>query len=92
LAVALSAPVLALPDKACAPLHAPVALQLVALVELHVRVADAPVAMLTGAAPRLTVGAGLVPTCRTSMALTQASPVMRVNTRFKVASVVTVKV
>lgn len=90
--LALSAPVLALPEVACAPLHAPVAVQPVALVELHVRVAEAPLAMAAGVAVRLTVGAGLVPTCRTSMALTQASPVMRVNTRFRVASVVTVKV
>lgn len=46
------------PLSGLVPLQPPVALQAVALVELHVRVAELPAAMDEGLAVRLTVGAG----------------------------------
>ena len=80
---------LAVPLADLAPVHAALAVQVVALVELHVRVAAPPLATLLGLAVSVTVGGGVAPSCRTSIALTQASPAMVVNTRSRVASVVT---
>ena len=55
--VAVSAPVDWLPLVAFVPVQPPDAVQPVALVELHVNVADAPEATLVGFAVRVTVGA-----------------------------------
>ncbi len=54
--LALRAPVEADPDVALVPDHAPVAVQLLALVDDQVRVLDPPLATLAGLAPRVTVG------------------------------------
>ena len=58
LVVALSAPVDWLPLVALAPLQPPDAVQLVALVELHVSVEDPPLLTVIGFAVNVTVGAG----------------------------------
>jgi len=55
---AVSAPVLADPEVARLPVHAPLATQLVAFVEDHVSVALAPLATEVGLAVIDTVGAG----------------------------------
>jgi hypothetical protein len=88
--VAASAPVPSEPTVVLAPLHAPLAVQLAALVEFQLSVDVPPGAMLEGFALNVTVGAVL--SCRTSMALTQDSPVIVAKTRLSVASVVTVNV
>jgi hypothetical protein len=54
--VALSAPVTTLPPVDCVPLHAPDAVQAVALVEVQVSVVVWPVVTLVGLAPSETVG------------------------------------
>ena len=54
--VAASVPVPAVPLVALAPVHAPDAVQSVASVEDHVRVAVLPLATVCGVAARLTVG------------------------------------
>jgi hypothetical protein len=54
--LALSAPVDCVPDVALVPDHLPEAVQEVALAELQVRVALAPLAMVLGLALRVTVG------------------------------------
>ena len=56
--VELSAPVDWLPLVAFAPVHPPDAVQLVALVALHVSVEDCPLFTLAGFAVNETVGAG----------------------------------
>ena len=53
-----SGAVVCVPEVAFGPVQPSVALQLVALVELHVSVAAAPLATVVGFAPRATVGAG----------------------------------
>ncbi|HZF16519.1 MAG TPA: hypothetical protein VE046_11295 [Steroidobacteraceae bacterium] len=62
LVAAVSVPVLAEPAVALAPVQAPDAVQAAALVVLQVRVEDAPLATLVGAALRFTVGAGFAVT------------------------------
>ena len=57
--VALSGPVDSVPLVAFAPVHAPEAVQLVALVLDHVRVEALPALMVVGAAVKETVGAGV---------------------------------
>jgi len=54
-------PTCALPEVALAPLHPPEAVQLVAFVELQVRVGVPFVATEVGLADRVTVGAGVDP-------------------------------
>ena len=54
----MSAPIVRVPLGCSAPLHPPVAVQVVALVEVHVRVADLPLAIELGAALTDAVGAG----------------------------------
>lgn len=54
----VSAPVLCVPPAGNAPVHPPVAVQAVALVELHVSVAAEPVVTNVGFALTLTVGTG----------------------------------
>jgi len=49
------------PDVACVPLHPPVAVQLVAFVDDHVREELAPLATDVGLAVKVTVGADVVP-------------------------------
>jgi hypothetical protein len=56
--VAANAPVLAVPLVVRLPLHAPLAVQLVAFVEVQVSVDDAPLATVVGLALRVTTGAG----------------------------------
>lgn len=90
--VVARAPVPAEPLVARAPVHAPLAVQDVSLVADHVNVDEPPAASEVGDALRLTVGGGSVPTWRISIAFTQASPAIVVNTRLSVASVVTVNV
>ena len=51
-------PVPAVPLVGLLPLHAPLAVQLVALVVLHVSVDEAPLATTTGEAEIVTTGAG----------------------------------
>jgi hypothetical protein len=58
LVVAVSAPVLSLPLVPFVPLQPPEAVQLVALVELHVSVEVPPLATLVGLALSVTVTAG----------------------------------
>ena len=58
----VSAPVEALPLVARLPLHAPDAVQLVALVLLHVRVEEPPLVTVAGLAAKDRVGAGVLPT------------------------------
>lgn len=60
--VAVSAPVETEPLVACAPLQPPEAVQLVAFVELHVRVDAAPYAIVVGLAEIDTVGICAEPT------------------------------
>ena len=57
--VALSGPVDWVPLVAFAPVHAPEAVQLVALVLDHVRVEALPAVTVVGLAVRATVGAGV---------------------------------
>jgi hypothetical protein len=57
--VAVSAGVGALPTVGCAPLQAPLAVQLVALVDDQVSVDAPPLATVVGDAPIVTVGAGV---------------------------------
>lgn len=57
--LAVSAPVLCVPLVPSAPLQPPDAAHDVALVELHVRVAAAPAAILVGLTIKLAVGAGI---------------------------------
>ena len=54
----MSAPIVRVPLGCSAPLHPPVAVQVVALVEVHVRVADLPLAIELGAALIDAVGGG----------------------------------
>jgi hypothetical protein len=56
--LAVSAPVLCEPPVGNAPVHPPLAVQAVALVELHVSVAAEPVATNVGFALTLAVGTG----------------------------------
>ncbi len=58
---AVRAPVARLPLVARAPVHAPPAVQAVALVDVQVRVEVPPAATAVGAATRVTVGAGVGP-------------------------------
>ncbi len=55
----VSVPVLAVPDVACKPLQAPLAVQLVASVDDQVRFDVPPDATVVGAAEINTVGAGV---------------------------------
>jgi hypothetical protein len=55
---AVSAPVLCEPEVPFVPVQPPDAVQLVALVELHVNVDELPEAMLLGEADNVTVGVG----------------------------------
>jgi hypothetical protein len=54
----VSAPIVRVPLGCSAPLHPPVAVQAVALVEVHVRVDDLPLAIELGAALIDAVGGG----------------------------------
>jgi hypothetical protein len=56
LVVAVSAPVDRLPLRACDPLQPPDAVHRVAFVELHVSVADPPLATASGLTLKVTVG------------------------------------
>jgi hypothetical protein len=56
--VLVNAPVDTVPAISWLPLHAPLAVQLVALVDDHVSVLDPPLAMLVGLAAKVTVGTG----------------------------------
>jgi hypothetical protein len=58
--LAESAPVLNVPLVACVPLHAPLAVQVVALAALQLRGALDPVVTAAGVALNVTVGAGMV--------------------------------
>ena len=89
---AVSAPVLADPLVARAPLQPPLAVHVVALVLDQFSVAAAPLMTVPGAAVSVTDGGTPVPTGRTSIAFTHASPVRRVKTRLRVESEVTTKV
>lgn len=60
--VAVTGPVETLPLVACGPLHPPDAVQLVASVELQVRVDVPPLAMPAGVAVNVTVGTGTTDT------------------------------
>ena len=55
--VEFKAPVLAEPDMGSTPLHAPDAVQELALVELQVKIAEEPAVRLVGEALSVTVGA-----------------------------------
>jgi hypothetical protein len=61
--------VLTLPFKACDPLHAPLAVQLVALLLLQLSVLLDPLLMLAGVAVRLTAGGGTTVTVADWLAL-----------------------
>lgn len=63
------APVLTLPFKACGPLHAPLAVQLVALLLLQLSVLLDPLLILAGVAVRLTAGGGTTVTVADWLAL-----------------------
>ena len=67
---AVSAPVLCDPDVALVPDQLPVAVQLVAFVELQVNVDEPPEAMLVGDAVSVTVGSGAIVT----VAVCEAEP------------------
>lgn len=67
--VAVRGPVLALPFKGCAPLHAPLAVQPVALLLLQLSVLLDPLLMLAGVAVRLTAGGGTTVTVAVWLAL-----------------------
>ena len=68
------APVLCVPLVALAPLQPPVAVQEVALVELHVSVELPPLAMDVGAAVNVTVGAGTTVTVAVAIELVPPVP------------------
>jgi hypothetical protein len=59
---AVSVPVDAEPEVGCAPLHAPLAVQAVALVEDHARLLALPAVIVVGLALMLTVGAAITDT------------------------------
>ena len=58
--MAVNAPVLNVPLVSCAPLHAPLAPQVVALALLQFKVVLEPAVMDAGVALNVTVGAGMV--------------------------------
>jgi hypothetical protein len=83
LLAAVSAPVLAEPPVARLPDHAPEAVQLVALVDDHVRVEDSPLATLVGFAVSVKVGAGAVVVTVTERLVVPPPPVqVNVNVVF----------
>ena len=69
---------LAVPLADLAPVHAALAAQVVALVELHVRVAAPPLATLPGLAVSVTVGADTTVTVADWLALPPAPVQVRV--------------
>jgi hypothetical protein len=78
--LALSAPVVCEPDTALLPLHAPDAIQEVALVLVQVIVELSPLVTELGAAPRLTVGEGALTNTVADCAAVPPGPVqVRVN-------------
>ena len=89
MALALSAPVLALPLVALLPDQPPEAVQLVALVEDHVSVELLPVEMLVGLALSETVGTGADTDTVTDCA---AEPPAPVHVNVKVAEAVSAAV
>jgi hypothetical protein len=70
----VTAPVLCVPLVALAPLQPPVAVQEVALVELHVNVELPPLAMEVGLAVNVTVGAGTTVTVAVAIELVPPVP------------------
>lgn len=78
MAVAVSAPVEALPLVARAPLQPPDAVQLVALPDDQASVALPPLASVAGVAVRVTVGAGTTVTVALALALPPAPVQARV--------------
>ncbi len=85
-ALALNAPVLAVPDTAFVPLQPPEVVQEVALVDDHVNVLALPLVRVVGDADNVTVGAGVgvVPSTTTG-ALASAVPPAPVQRSVKVA-------
>jgi hypothetical protein len=72
--VAVRAPVLCVPLVALVPLQPPVAVHEVALVELHVSVEAAPLAIEVGFAVNVTVGAGTTVTVAVATLLVPPAP------------------
>jgi hypothetical protein len=65
---------LAVPDAASVPLHAPLAVHAVALVEDHVSVAASPTVTEVGLTARVTVGAGVTAAVTVTVAVAVALP------------------
>jgi hypothetical protein len=72
------APVLCVPLVALLPIQPPVAVQEVALVELHVSVDEPPLATVVGFAVSVTVGAGTTETAAVTTPLVPPTP-LQVN-------------
>jgi hypothetical protein len=70
----VTGPVLWLPLIPTEPLHPPVAVQALALVDLHIKVALAPATTAAGVAVKVTVGAGRMLTVTTTGAVRPPGP------------------